>query len=148
ITAVTGLIADYASKAAARAYLGPPHNPRRTLIPGFFDLLYAKNQGSAFSMLRGIPGVRWLFIIFACVAIGYIVYLVRRAADDRRQQLWLGFILAGAAGNAIDRVFDGEVTDFLLAHVHDHYWPVFNVADICLVVGVLGLLLLSKKPAR
>src|SRR5262249_41447443 len=84
--------------------------------------------------------------------------MMRKARTDQKILHWaLALVAGGAVGNLIDRVYFGVVTDFILWHYHEHEWPVFNVADIVLVVGV-GLMFIdiqkenkrdkAKKKAR
>jgi signal peptidase II len=69
--------------------------------------------------------------------------MLRKARTDQRVLHWaLALVAGGAIGNLIDRIYFGVVTDFVLWHYHEHEWPVFNVADIVLVVGV-GLMFID-----
>lgn len=111
------------------------------LIPGWFALTYTQNFGSAWSMLWG---QRFLLIAIAgAVAIGIIVYAVRLKERSWLQMAGLGFLLGGAVGNLIDRARLGYVVDmFNTQNGHwENIFPIFNVADVCIDIGV-GLLLL------
>ncbi|MBF0179979.1 MAG: signal peptidase II [Magnetococcales bacterium] len=112
-----------------------------TLIPGFFDLVLVHNVGAAFSMFATLaPDTRvWFLCSVAVVAVGAILYLLPRA-DSLLYILGLGLVLGGAVGNLIDRVRYGWVVDFIHVHWHELSWPVFNLADSAITVGV-GLLL-------
>lgn len=132
------------------------HNiPERTgeivVIPDFFSLVHSENPGAVFGSLAGQGEWRiWLFLAFTVVAIGLIGNLWWQLPSRARLLPALyGFILSGAVGNAIDRIIKGEVTDFfqvyteipglkdwLVAWLGTSAWPAFNVADICLSVGV------------
>ena len=114
------------------------------IIPGYFDLTYVLNPGAAFSMLATLPEkIRNPFFIGISVAaaILIIVYRARHLRTHRLATVSLGLILGGAIGNLIDRIRYGVVVDFLDAHVHQYHWPVFNVADSAISVGVSLLLL-------
>lgn len=119
------------------------------VIPGFFDLVYVRNPGGAFSMLRDLEP-DWLRLAFffavTLIAIGVVISLARKA-----QSWWtiaaLSLLLGGAFGNLIDRVLVGTVCDFLLFYRGDWKFPAFNVADISINVGV-GLLLLEAFLTR
>lgn len=110
------------------------------IIPGFFSLQHVHNPGAAFGMLQN---QRWFFVAAALLAVAAILWYLRLPETQHwRTRLSLGLIMGGALGNLIDRVRgDGEVTDFLLFYWRDYYFPNFNVADICITVGV-GLFLL------
>lgn len=117
------------------------------VIPGFFSLQYVYNTGAAFGMLRN---GRWFFVGVAAVAVVGILYYLRQP-ESRHPLLRvaLGLVMGGAVGNMIDRIFTGQVVDFLLFYWRDYYFPNFNVADICVTVGVgllfLHLLLTERK---
>ena len=114
------------------------------IVPGYFDLTYVLNPGAAFSLLATLPEkIRNPFFIAISIAaaILIIVYRVRHLRGHRLASVSLGLILGGAVGNLIDRIRYGVVVDFLDAHVHQYHWPVFNVADSAISVGVTLLLL-------
>lgn len=101
------------------------------LISGVFQLQYIENRGVAFSMFQNQPIA--LMVVPIIVVIGMIVLLVRKWARNRLGYLSLCLIISGAIGNLIDRFTRGFVVDmfdFVLIH-----FPVFNVADIFIVVG-------------
>ena len=108
------------------------------VIPGVFHLTLVHNRGAAFGILRNQLIV---FIAVSLAAIAYIIAVIRRS-PGRLQQAALSLVLAGAAGNLIDRVALGYVVDFLDFRV----WPVFNVADsaICTGAGLLVWAMISK----
>jgi signal peptidase II len=109
------------------------------IIPGFFSLQFVYNPGAAFGMLAH---QRWFFVLVTLAAVGAILYYLRRMTDRHWvATLALGLLLGGALGNLVDRVRFSKVVDFLLFYWRDYYFPNFNVADICITVGV-GLLVL------
>jgi len=115
-----------------------------SIVPGYFDLTFVLNPGAAFSLLATLPErIRNPFFILISVAasILIIVYRARHLRGYRLASVSLGLILGGAVGNLIDRVRFGVVVDFLDAHVHQYHWPVFNVADSAISVGVTLLLI-------
>jgi signal peptidase II len=120
-----------------------------SVIPGFFSLQYVHNTGAAFGMLKN---GRWFFVAVAAAAVvGILYYLRQPEARHPLVRLSLGLIMGGAVGNMIDRIVTGRVVDFLLFYWRDYYFPNFNVADICVTVGV-GLLflhlLLTERESR
>jgi signal peptidase II len=109
------------------------------IIDGFFNLTYIRNTGAAFGILAGsaeafrLP----LLLLFSVVAIGFIVMMLRRLPSHEKGLITaLALILGGAIGNLIDRVFYGEVIDFLDFYWGSYHWPAFNVADSCITIGV------------
>ena len=108
------------------------------LIPDILRLTLVKNQGAAFGLFEG---GRVFFIVASLIAVFFITYLgFRLPRNERFKRLLLGFILGGAIGNLIDRVYDGAVIDFIEMGVAGHWWPVYNVADIAVTVGAVLLL--------
>ncbi len=145
LAVVVGMLAlDHLSKWLAIVYLKPEPGqyvnlPKVDLIPGLFQLQYAENTGAAFSMFDGNVGALAIVSILAASAMTW--WWTRLPAGEKWGRLALSLVVAGAIGNLIDRVFRGYVVDFFLAYFRDYRWPVFNVADtiICIGVGVLIL---------
>jgi signal peptidase II len=112
-----------------------------TVIPSVLDLELIRNPGAAFGIAGGAT------ILFSVVAVGVVVVILRTARNlhSAGWAVVLGLLLGGAIGNLSDRifrapsVFRGHVVDW----VHLHHWPVFNLADSAIVVGVLLAILLS-----
>lgn len=98
------------------------------------------NQGAAFGLF---PQLQNVFLAVAVVVSLYIVIAGHRFGGGGRTQVILGLILGGAAANAIDRVAQGYVVDF----IDLHRWPIFNLADSCIVVGILLALLTFGRTA-
>ena len=105
------------------------------LIPGFLSLTYIKNDGGAFGLLGGSQA---LLLLGSAIAVVVVLWMLLAGEPSRLATLGCGLILGGAAGNLLDRLTAGEVTDY----VHFEFWYIFNVADAAIVIGV-GLLLLS-----
>ena len=112
-----------------------------SVISNVWDWYLAFNTGAAFSMFGSVSFGRILLTVVAFIAVGIIVYLAKSAVT-RRGLLALAAILGGTVGNLIDRVAFGGVTDFVLWRWHDHEWPIFNVADVALCLGI-GVLLVD-----
>src|SRR6266581_6808789 len=108
------------------------------IIPGFFRLTHTENTGAAFSLFADSPS-HWkttLLICFSLVAMVIVsVLLWRQARAFTITGVALSLILGGAVGNLWDRVASGRVVDFLLFYFKQYQWPVFNLADSCIVVG-------------
>ena len=124
----------------------------RAVIPGFFNLVYLRNSGGAFSILDGLPPLwgRLFFICATVAALAFVLYLYRSHPPGN---LWgrAGMILVfgGGLGNLVDRVAYGEVIDYLLFYYEQYHWPAFNLADSAITVGV-GLMIvdLLRSPAE
>ena len=118
---------------------------RRTIIPGFFDLVHTRNPGIAFGLLADtrLPWMRLALIGLSVVAAAAMAWLlVAGRAGGQRSRAGIALILGGAAGNLFDRLLDGGVVDFLLFYIRSFEWPAFNVADSAIVIGA-GLVLLE-----
>ena len=110
-----------------------------TIIPGFFNLRHDRNSGAAFGVLAGH---RFLLILITVAALIFIFAYYFQFRESRWMQVSLGFLLGGAVGNFIDRIFLGEVIDFLQFGIVSQglFWPTFNVADISVCIGA-GMLI-------
>src|SRR5438874_13535776 len=116
-----------------------------TIIPGFFDIVHARNRGAAFSIFaESTSPLRPFFLIGLSLAALILVAGILRHASrlDKPTAIGLSLILGGALGNVFDRIVSGAVTDFLDFYIRDLHWPAFNVADSAIVIGS-GLLLVS-----
>lgn len=136
---------DHATKAVAQAAL--EHRRAVSLVPGVLDLHYAENRDTAFSLTRLLHFPGKGAVLVALSLIGLSVVLVawwRRRRASTAEQVAYALIVAGALGNAIDRAGRGYVIDF----IEIHRWPIFNVADIAVVVGALLLGVLALRGAR
>jgi signal peptidase II len=111
------------------------------VIAGFWDWELAENPGAAFSSFTGATTTQILLSLVALAALlGLGIAAARTRPEQRIRLAALALIAGGALGNLIDRVRDGAVTDFVRWRIHDHRWPIFNVADAALLVGVAVLL--------
>lgn len=116
-------------------------------VTDWFNLVFTWNHGTSFSLFRALGESAPIMIIIATGAIiGFIVYYLFYRAHSY-ERIPLALITGGALGNLIDRIRFGAVIDFLDFHIGGYHWPAFNVADICIVVGV-GLYLLNWYMAR
>jgi signal peptidase II len=136
------LIADLATKVWARSSLtlGRPVS----FIDGYWEWRLSMNPGASFNLFHGVVGARVILTVIGVIALGAIAWMVKRSRDDQKLLIWsLGLVAGGALGNLVDRVYYGVVTDFVRWHwQHKAAWPIFNIADVALVVGV-GLLLID-----
>jgi signal peptidase II len=113
---------------------------RRDLV-AFLDLVHVRNRGVAFSALEGQTA---LVVTVIAVAMAALLWYFARHAG--RPLMWLptGLLVGGAVGNLVDRIRLGAVTDFLKLPS----WPAFNVADMAITVGVVGLLVVVELGER
>ena len=120
-----------------------------TIVDGFWDWRLSMNPGSAFGLFSNLTVGRILLSIVGIAAVIGMLLMLRKARPDQKVLHWaLALVAGGAIGNLIDRIYFGVVTDFVLWHAKSHEWPVFNVADVVLVVGV-GLMFIDiQKESR
>ncbi len=138
------VVADQVTKYAAVQYFAS--NPPFAVTP-FFNLVLVYNTGAAFSFLSDAAGwQRGFFITIALAASAWIVYLLRKYPHQRLFALALSLVLAGAIGNAIDRIAIGAVVDFLDFHAFGWHWPAFNVADSAISCGAVLLVWDALRP--
>ncbi len=137
--AVAIIILDLATKYLASGLLD---YARPVAVLPFFDLTLLYNTGAAFSLLADHPGwQRWFFAVVALGAsIGLTVWLTRLKAGETLLAASLAGIIGGALGNLYDRLVHGYVVDFLSFHVAGWYYPAFNMADIGITLGAIGLI--------
>jgi len=114
------------------------------VIPNWLDITYTRNSGAAFSMFTNLP--EWFRSAFlmtlSLVALVVLIVLIARSEGLSLTTFAFALILAGAAGNLIDRGLRGQVIDFIRVHYYDWNYPIFNVADSAITIGV-GLIILS-----
>ncbi|MHC4711801.1 MAG: signal peptidase II [Planctomycetota bacterium] len=138
-TAAVALAADQATKWAIFVILDRTASPEITIIPGFFYLKAAANTGVVWGLFSAWPAV---VAAVSVVAAGVVVLFFHRyAGPSRLEALAWGAILGGAFGNLIDRLFYGFVRDFLDFRIAGWSWPTFNIADACITIGAVYLLL-------
>jgi len=145
IAAVTALL-DQANKWWMIHVYEIESKGRVTVTP-FLDLVFVKNTGISYSMLDQDSFEGQLALAsFAVVASTAMWVWLSRASTGRLMTWSLALIIGGAIGNAIDRVVLGGVADFYSLHAFGFYWYVFNIADVAIVAGVVGLLYESFRP--
>ena len=113
-------------------------------VAPFLNLTYVRNSGAAFGLLarRNPVVIRFFFLSVTFVALVLLLFYYARVPWEQRLTLWgLCLISSGALGNGIDRLWLGQVIDFIDVYVSNYHWPAFNVADSAICVGVGCLLL-------
>jgi signal peptidase II len=127
------------------------HGEPVKLFGGLIYVIYTRNSGAAFSML---PNQTWIFPIIATGVIAWLVWMIKGTVSTA-WAVALGLVLGGAAGNLVDRIFRapgplrGHVVD-MFSFLDDHagHFPVFNIADSALTVGVILAVLLEFSGRR
>ncbi|MFC4387333.1 signal peptidase II [Gracilibacillus marinus] len=106
-----------------------------TIIRDIFYLTSHRNTGAAWGILAG---QMMFFYIITLIVIGFVVYYIQKhAKESKLLGVALAFVLGGAIGNFIDRLFRKEVVDFFDIYIGSYNYPIFNIADSALVVGVV-----------
>ncbi len=134
------VVIDQATKTIAHGLVGPDCVDR--ILP-FLNIVDLRNRGSAFGMLQNAGNA--FFIAITAAAIVVISFLLARG---RRKQAGLILVLAGAAGNLMDRLLYGSVRDFIDVHAGRFHWPAFNFADSYISIGIVLLFISSLRQAR
>lgn len=131
------LVLDQVTKVLVRG--GVTVGDEDSVFPGV-TLVHTKNRGVAFSALEDKTAV--VVVVIGLALIALLVYVARNAA---KRGIWVpaGLLIGGALGNVVDRIFEGEVTDFIKLPA----WPAFNVADMAITFGVIALLYVMERSA-
>ena len=138
--ALAVFVLDRVTKAIVNATV--PYGTEVPVLGNLVGITNIRNAGAAFGFAPVGP---WFFLVAAlAVSVGLVIYVVRSPGDLSSDAV-LGLIVGGATGNAFDRIINGGgVTDF----INFHFWPVFNVADSAVSIGVVLLIVgyLIRKP--
>ena len=139
VVAAVVFVLDRVTKSLVTAQV--PYGTEVSVFGHLLGIANVHNSGAAFGLVPA--GAAFFLVASIVVAIGLVIYVVRRPSN-----LWhdavLGLILGGTLGNGYDRIMFGTVTDF----INFHFWPVFNVADSAISIGVVALVAgyLLRKP--
>ncbi|MCL1909566.1 MAG: signal peptidase II [Kiritimatiellaeota bacterium] len=138
ITALITALVDQVTKRLAVERFSD-YGDSITVISRFFELRIVRNSGAAWGMLHG---QRLILIAVSVIMLGFVVWNRKEFAKNGRfSSIMTGILAGGILGNLIDRVLTGKVIDFLDFHWEDVYhFPVFNVADAAICVGIFFLL--------
>lgn len=118
-------------------------NQSIAIIPSFFSISYVQNEGAAWSLFSG----NQLFLILVSCAAIIILYLffLKEKKLSKLEVAGFGLLFGGIFGNLIDRIFRGFVVDFFEFTIFGYHFPVFNIADICIVIGVMLIIITLWK---
>ena len=133
------IIADQFSKLLIIEYLMIP--PRIIYINEYFNLVLTWNNGISFGLFNNDS--KFNALVISVIGIGIILFLIGllSRAETKKLKIGLGLIIGGAIGNIIDRGIYGAVMDFLDIHIGNYHWPAFNIADSCITIGAIILVI-------
>lgn len=116
------------------------------IIKNFFRITYVKNMGAAWSILSGS---RIFLIVITLIALTLLIlYIIKNKKISKIEELSYGILIGGIIGNLFDRIRLGYVIDYLDINFGSYHYPVFNFADICIVVSIIILLINSFKEVK
>lgn len=140
IIAIVALALDQISKVITGMFL--TLNQSIKVIPNFFYLTLVHNEGAAWGLFSNTKFIIAIGTIIALILIYHFIYCFKQ---NKRNTLAFGLLIGGLGGNLIDRVLFGYVRDFLDFYIFNYDYPVFNIADICIVIGVILLIIAVLK---
>ena len=149
ITAVIVFVLDQLSKLAVIRLLALPELGEIYVIDPIFNLRWAENRGVNFGLFSNSADfMRWVLIAVAVAVCAWVILWIRRVRPGWFAQASAGLLVGGAIGNVIDRVLYGAVADFLNMSLPNWQNPYsFNVADIAIFAGAIGLILQPPQSA-
>ena len=112
------------------------------IIKNFFSITLAKNTGVAFSLLEGKIDI---VIIVTLIVLFLIIDMLRKNNIKENEKKYYALMIGGALGNLLDRIIYGYVIDFLDFKIINYNYPIFNIADSCIVIGMILLLMNSIR---
>ena len=113
-----------------------------TYVTSFFDVVRVHNTGAAFSFLAGASGwQRWFFTALGVAVAVFIVWMLRSHSAQKLFAFSMACLLGGAIGNVVDRLLHGHVIDFIHLHYGGWSFPAFNIADMAITAGAIGIVL-------
>ncbi|EGQ3231708.1 TPA: signal peptidase II [Staphylococcus pseudintermedius] len=113
------------------------------VVPKFLYITSHRNNGAAWGILSG--KMTFFYIITIIVLIALIVFYIKEAKNNMLMQIAISLLFSGALGNFIDRVSSGEVVDFIDTVIFGYDFPIFNIADMSLTIGVVLLIIVLLK---
>tara|TARA_A100001011_G_scaffold130620_1_gene137669 strand:- start:13683 stop:14087 length:405 start_codon:yes stop_codon:yes gene_type:complete len=117
-------------------------------ITPFFNIVLTWNSGISFGIFSNQGGFSVIILSTLAILIVFFLAVWLVKAENRKLIIGLIFIIGGAIGNIIDRVYHGAVIDFLDFHINNYHWPAFNLADSCIFIGAALIILDSLFPDK
>ncbi len=135
VAALLTVLIDQASKWWAISFLAGPPRTEIEVVPGFLRLAYTTNPGAAWGLFA--EHTFWLAIV-SLVVVAILLWRFPAMTDGWPERgLGLGLLIGGVVGNLVDRIKLGAVVDFIDVNLHFYDWPIFNVADSAISVGIV-----------
>ncbi|HEC2145749.1 signal peptidase II [Staphylococcus delphini] len=113
------------------------------VLPKFLYITSHRNNGAAWGILSG--KMTFFYIITVIILVALIVFYIKEAKNHMLMQIAISLLFSGALGNFIDRVSSGEVVDFIDTVIFGYDFPIFNIADASLTIGVILLIIVLLK---
>lgn len=142
ILSILFVLLDQVSKYLVINYLGK----EIIVIKNFFYLVYTKNEGAAFSILTG---KRIFLILITLLVLGIIInYIIKSKPNKKEEIIAFSLVIGGSIGNLIDRIVRGFVVDFISVKIFNYNFPIFNIGDSLICIGVFLLIFVSFRKER
>ncbi|HHU6750756.1 TPA: signal peptidase II [Staphylococcus pseudintermedius] len=113
------------------------------VLPKFLYITSHRNNGAAWGILSG--KMTFFYIITVIILVALIVFYIKEAKNHMLMQIAISLLFSGALGNFIDRLSSGEVVDFIDTVIFGYDFPIFNIADASLTIGVILLIIVLLK---
>lgn len=143
IVAIVILIIDQLTKKIITATMNIGDSYE--VIPHFLNITSHRNNGAAWGILSGKMG--FFYIITLIILAVLIIFYIKETKYNAFMQVAISLLFAGALGNFIDRLFNGEVVDFIDINIFGYDFPIFNIADSSLTIGVIFVIIALVKDA-
>ncbi|WP_145473112.1 signal peptidase II [Staphylococcus hominis] len=143
IVAIVILIIDQLTKKIITATMNIGDSYE--VIPHFLNITSHRNNGAAWGILSGEMG--FFYIITLIILAVLIIFYIKETKYNAFMQVAISLLFAGALGNFIDRLFNGEVVDFIDTNIFGYDFPIFNIADSSLTIGVIFVIIALVKDA-
>lgn len=143
IVAIVILIIDQLTKKIITATMNIGDSYE--VIPHFLNITSHRNNGAAWGILSGKMG--FFYIITLIILAVLIIFYIKETKYNAFMQVAISLLFAGALGNFIDRLFNGEVVDFIDTNIFGYDFPIFNIADSSLTIGVIFIIIALVKDA-
>ena len=143
IVAIVILIIDQLTKKIITATMNIGDSYE--VIPHFLNITSHRNNGAAWGILSGKMG--FFYIITLIILAVLIIFYIKETKYNAFMQVTISLLFAGALGNFIDRLFNGEVVDFIDTNIFGYDFPIFNIADSSLTIGVIFVIIALVKDA-